>query len=686
MEHLSLAESEEVKRKATRRRSRVLGVAAIALFVAMIARLYALQILQAPTYQAQAVANQVRTVSVEPPRGLILDRNGQVLVGNQVVEVLALSQHAAAVNQNVVSNLAKLLSVPVAQINQALASTQFSPYEPTPVAYGISKQVVIDVEEHPNIYPGVIAEQTTQRFYPQGDTAAQVLGYVGQITQSQLTKLASKGYTANSQIGLAGVEATYESYLRGKPGVTKLEVTAGGNVVGTLGQTPPVPGGNLQLTIDTSLQKVVETDLANEIKALSHTYVPHLHAYLPELTGAAVVENPNNGQVLAMASFPTYNPSIWVGGISTKAYAQLNAPSSNYPLLNRAIQGEYTPGSTFKLATASAALNTGLISPYSLIHDPGSFTIPGCHIGKCSFHNSGNESLGTINIVTALTASDDVFFYTLGYLFYTQEQKYGTQPIQDMAARYGWGVPTGILLPGEASGSVDSPTLRQYLHKNYPAAYPYDTWYTADQLEMAFGQGETLITPLQMANAYATFANGGTRYVPSIAVGVVNGAGKLIKSFPPQIATRVLLSPLDHQTMLTGFEGAVGSPGGTAYGAFQGFPLNKFPLAGKTGTASVTGLNPNSWFVAFGPVQAPKYVVSVVIKEGGFGASAAAPVAREIFQYLMAHPVGPPKFGVGHLTAGSTTPLGATTSTTSTTSAKAAGANSNTTSTTNPAG
>ena len=227
-----------------------------------------------------------------------------------------------------------------------------------------------------------------------------------------------------------------------------------------------------------------------------------------------------------------------------------------------------------------------------------------------------------------------------------------------MAAAYGWGSPTGINLPGEASGMVDSLSLRQELHKLYPQAYPYANWYTADQLEMAFGQGETLITPLQMANAYATFANGGTRYVPRIAVGVVNGQGKVIDKFSPKVAGHVKLSAYNHAAMLAGFEGAVSGPLGTASGAFQGFPFNKFPLAGKTGTASVQGLNPNSWFVAFGPVQAPQYVVSVVIKEGGFGASAAAPVARKIFEYLLNHPVGPVKFGVGHLAAGSSAAVG----------------------------
>lgn len=411
----------------------------------------------------------------------------------------------------------------------------------------------------------------------------------------------------------------------------------------------------------------MEKVLAARVNQLQGSYNSYFGRYSNDVTGAAVVENVNDGSILAMASYPTYNPSEWVGGISYANYAKLTAPSAREPLLNRAISGVYTPGSTFKLATASAALQDGLIAPTTVIDDTGHFVIPNCTGSFCSLHNSGGEVLGPITISTAIAASDDVFFYTLGYRFYTEASRFGPTPIQNMAAAYGWGKPTGIALPGEASGMVDSPALRKKLHRLYPKAYPYDTWYVADQLEMSFGQGLTEITPLQMANTYATFANGGTRYVPRIAEAIVNDSGQIVKRFAPKVAGHVYLSPSVHAAILAGFEGVIANPLGTAYGVFRGWPDSSYTLAGKTGTASVQGENPNAWFVAFGPNPHPKYVVVVVIKEGGFGDIGAAPVVRQIFQYLRTHPVRPAVYGIHHLAAGSTQPIGSVTRTARTT-------------------
>lgn len=639
-----------------RSRARAIGFAVAALFSAMFARLYALQVLESSSYNAQAVANQVRDVVQAAPRGLITDRNGNLLVGNTVVESITLSPRVAAQHPSVVGRLATLLGVSASSIQSALSNQQFSPYKPVPIAYGVAKDKIIYISEHQSEYPGVSFQLTTQRVYPEGTTAAQVLGYVGQVTQANVAKLAKQGYQPGDAIGKSGVELSFENYLRGIPGISKLEVNATGQVVGTLSQTTPVPGDNVELSLDLGLQQAVDKALSGEIKRLSGSYDPYFRRYLPNLTGAAVVEDPNNGQILAMSSYPSYNPSVWVGGISNAAYKALTVPSSNYPLINRAISGEYTPGSTFKLATATAALKTGLITPYFYYNDTGLFTIPNCHSGQCSFHNSGGERLGLIDLTKALAASDDVFFYNLGYMFYANTNKYGEDPIQQEANAYGWGEYTGINLPGEAKGLVDSPATRAFLHKHYPTAYPFNTWYTADQLEMAFGQGETVITPLQMANAYATFANGGTRYQPLIATDIVNQAGKLVKQFKPVVEGHVTMSALDRATMLAGFEGAVQGSNGTASGAFANFPFNKFPLAGKTGTASVNGQEPNSWFVGFGPLPKSQYVVAVVIKEGGFGASAAAPVVRSIFDYLMQHPVGAATIGPAHLAPGVSSP------------------------------
>ena len=640
-----------------KRRLRAIGFGSLALFVALLARLYSIQVLQSPTYRALAAQNQTRQIVTSPPRGLIVDRNENLLVGNQVVESVTIAQNIAASNPTVLSRLSTVLGVPLTQIKASVNSVNNSPYAPIPIAYNVSKAKILYIREHPGQFPGVSSQLTTQRVYPEGSTASQVLGYVSQISQSELAKLGSKGYQASDVIGQAGVEASFEKYLRGVPGKTTLQVNYAGQVVGTLSRVRPKPGDNVVLTLDLNLQKAVQTDLANEIAKLDNSIDPYSGRYISNVTGAAVVENVTNGQILAMASSPTYNPSVWVGGISQSAYTKITSPAYGDPSLNRAIDGLYTPGSTFKLATASAALIDGLITPSTYINDTGIFNIPNCKPGSglCSFHNSGYEHLGLINIVRAITSSDDIFFYNLGYDFYAAQNRFGPTPIQNMAARYGFGSPTGINLPGEAAGMVDSLHMRTVLHKAYPSAYPYDTWYAADQIEMAFGQGMTQVTPLQLANAYATFANGGTRYVPQIAAGIVNQAGKVVTKFKPQVVTHIPMSATNRAAMLAGFEGAIGNPAGTAYGTFVGFPLSSYPLAGKTGTASITGSEPDSLFVAFGPVTSPKYVVVVVLRKAGFGASAAAPVARQIFTYLRQHNIGPVVFSQPHIPSGLTT-------------------------------
>jgi penicillin-binding protein 2 len=367
----------------------------------------------------------------------------------------------------------------------------------------------------------------------------------------------------------------------------------------------------------------LDKDLADQIYSLRSS------AHVPAPSGAAVVLDPQNGQILAMSSFPSYDPSVWVGGISERQYKQLTSPSAGEPLLNRAIAGLYTPGSTFKLVSATAALDDGLITPYSEYDDTGSLSL--CSTGPgCVFtDNPGDIPLQWINVSTALTASSDVFFYTVGVNFFENQKTYGKEPIEHLAAEYGLGVPTGVDLPGEAAGQVDNPSL-----------YPPGQYYAGEALEMAFGQGQTQVTPLQLANAYATFANGGTRYVPEIASATVSPSGTVTR-IAPKIAGHVTLPASTSQAILSGLEGALDNKEGTAYGTFQGWNFASFQLAGKTGTATVGNLEPTGLFVAFGPVPDPQYVVAVVIPEAGYGADTAAPVAKEIFQYLVAHPVQP---------------------------------------------
>ena len=679
-------------------RLRITGLIVLGMFIVLGLRLWTLQILQAPAAVSAVTANQIRPVSIVPPRGLILDRYGNPLVNNVSTTEITLSRNSAALHNGVIGRLAALIGETEAQVNASIANTKYSLYEPIPILANAPVADVLFIKEHPSEFPGVATDQISQRNYPQleypgpaqdGYPASQVLGYVGVINGNQLKSHTSEGYQAGDPFGQSGLEQQYESALHGVPGQQQLEVDSTGHVVGTLKTTPAIPGDNLVTNIDVRLQAVADNALATQIGTLRNTLDPFCNnnsGCYPAATGGAVlVMDPRSGAVLASSSFPSYNPNIWVGGISDAAYASINNPTSNYPQLNRAIQGVFTPGSTFKLNTATAALDSGLWTPNQYYNDTGTFNVPGCDQNNpgpgCVLHNAAGDLGGTLNISQALTVSSDDFFYNLGALFYDQSSKYGETPIQDVAGQYSLGQLTGIDLPGETAGRVDSKAERQKLHAISPTGFPNTQWLTGDNVEMAFGQGATAITPIEQAVAYSTFINGGTRYAPQVAAAEVSPSGTVVKKFDPQVTGHVSLPPSTYQPLLAGFEGAVQDPNGTANGAFQGslFPINL--LAGKTGTAdTVPGKEPTAWFIGF--TTTPQYVVVCVIDQAGYGVQAAAPVVRDIFDYLAANPVGPPAIPPGNpvIQATQAVPLIApTTTTTTTTSTPGSGSTTTTT-------
>jgi penicillin-binding protein 2 len=638
-------------------RLRIVGLVVIALFAVLGLRLWALQVLQAPAAVHAVSANQIRVVSIPPTRGEILDRTGTPLVNNIVTQQITLSRVTAVQNPEVIGSVAALLGETTAQVNQVINDKQYSPYKPVPIATVTGAQLadVLYIKEHPSEFPGVSITQTTERNYPQaeppgpatgGYPAAQTLGYVGAISASELKTLASQGYQAGDEVGQSGLEYQYESALQGKPGQQQLEVDAQGQVVGTLKTVPATSGNDLVTNIDLGLQQVADDALATQIATVRQTPdAADNNALPPAINGSVVVLNPQTGAILAMSSYPSYNPSIWTGGISQ---ANLNALTASGAQNDWAINSQLAPGSTFKLATATSALQTGLITPNYTFDDTGSFTAPGCSGGAgCTLKDDiGDSPAGDINVTQAITASSDTFFYNIGAMYWDAKSQYGNDPIQTTAAQYGYGQPTGIDIPNESIGRVDSQSVRQKLHAENPTAFPNDTWYTGDNMELAFGQGGTVITPLQEAVAYSTFANGGTRYAPEVAAGVVSPDGKTISTIAPKVTGHVALSPSTSQALLAGFEGVIADPNGTGYGSFvgdSGAPWDQaaFTLGGKTGTASVNGQEPTSWFVAFGPEPNPQYVVVSEINEGGYGAQASAPVVRKIFDYLATHPVTP---------------------------------------------
>ena len=620
-------------------RLKVGAVTVLVLFGLLAAKLYSLQIVNGS--QLNGIARQIALKDVEVPamRGEIFARSGGsagVLAGNHSEWVISISKQNAQQNPQVIGALAALLpGETVSSINLELASLQYQTYQPIPIATEVSPATVLYVQEHPALFPGVIANQAYVRTYPYDGLAAQTLGYVGDINLKELTALQGQGYTAQSQIGQSGLESQYESKLHGAAGIQQIEVGPAGNAVSTVSRTPAIPGDNLYLNMDLGLEQATASALANQLSSLR----TGANAVAADF-GAAVVLNAQTGAVLAMASEPTYNNNEWIPYMSQKNYSTL-LNETGRPLNNYSIVGPEAPGSTFKLATATAALNDGLITGSTLYDDTGTFTI-GKPPNLKVLHNAGGEVLGVINVTLAIGESSDVFFYNLGARFCQQNVGCPTQ-IQQYAAKYGFGLDPGIDLPGASAGQVDSPQLRTLLHQLNPAAYPNSTYYQGDNVETAFGQGETLATPLQLAEAYSTFANGGTRYAPQMVAAFVSPSGTVTRVLP-KVLGHVSLPASTYLPMLQGFEDATQYAKGTGYGAFTGFNFKSWNVAGKTGTATSTGLiQPTSWFVAFGGPRnsPPKYVVAVEVDQGGYGAAASAPVVRKIFDYLYLHKISP---------------------------------------------
>jgi penicillin-binding protein 2 len=630
------------------------------LFGFLVLRLFTLQIVDAQSIKAAATATQVRVVPLEAPRGEITDRSATILVGNQVSQEIVLSRLEASQHPAVVGQVAALTNQTPAQVQAILNNAKYDPYQPAPIQTNASAATIQFLQEHPEQFPGVSVQETTSRTYPQGGTSGtHVLGYVGAISPTQLAENKGKGYSQASAYGQSGIEQFYQSPLRGTNGSQSIEVNAQGQVAGVVSQTNPIPGDTVVLNLDLGLQQTLQTALEQQILADRQSVDKRSGKVPPAPNGAAIVMDPRSGAILAMASYPTYDLAQFVGGITQ---ANLNGILGSGALNNYAISGLYTPGSTFKMITATAALQKGLISAGQYVNDTGTFTVPSCIAGGagCVFLDDEAGGVGEVNMAGALTASSDYYFYNLGYLFAAQTTKYGKQPIQDVAAQYGLGQASGIDLLGGSVGRVDSAIERQKLHASAPKAFPNTTWYQGDNIEMAFGQGATAVTPLEMAIAYSTFLNGGTRYAPEVAAGLVSSSGELIRQYPPRVTGHVALTPAISDPILQGLLGVVQSPNGTAYETFKQYAhFNEatFSVGGKTGTASNSpGQEPNSWFVGFGPNPNPQYVIVCVIDQGGYGASAAAPVVAQTFNWLATNPVGPVKFPTASSPATTTSP------------------------------
>ena len=618
----------------SRLRLSVLGMVVLSLFCALLARLWYLQVLASPSLKLQAQQNSVAVEYTEAPRGRILDRNGRVLADNRVVLALVAKRDQLEKHPDVLPRVSSLLGVPIEQLNDRIADERFSRVKPVPLAVDVPKDKMILFRERQGDFPGIEGLQLTERVYPNGTLAAHVLGTVGEINDKELEPRKSAGYKSGDTIGKTGIELTYETDLRGEPEIAKLEVDSVGRVQRSLGLQAAVQGDDVRLSIDIDIQRLAEESLAQGIDVARKSTEFFSGKPFVASGGSVVVLDPRDGSVLAMASNPTYDPNEFVNGISVKRFAELNDPAGYFPLNNRAIQGLYAPGSTFKLATSLAALKVGLITPRDTYNDQGSYTVTGER--SSTFTNARSIRNGLVNVSQALTVSSDVFYYSLGERFWDGRGKYGQAAIQDVARSLGMGDYADIDLPFEANGRVSDPAGREKLHADNPVAFPYPEWYTGDNLNIAVGQGDTVITPLQLANSYAAFVNGGSVFAARVGDAVLDRQGQALRTVEAKVLRRSELPAGSREAIHAGFRGVVSDPKGTGYGAFAGFPLAAFPVAGKTGTAEVGGKQDTSLFTAYAPAENPRYVISAVLEQAGLGASAAAPVVRRVLEGIAA--------------------------------------------------
>jgi penicillin-binding protein 2 len=590
----------------------VVGGLALVLFVVLFFRLWYMQVLSGGKYLAEANNNRTREIRVSAPRGEILDRDGGVLVENRTSLALQINPQKLpahpAERRSELIRLGSMAHMTPRQVRRTMrGALRLDPSAPVTLRRDVGYHLVYYLQENQDRFPGVQVQRVFVRRYPDGYLAAHLFGNVGEIDAKELKESRYRGVQPGDEIGKAGVEYTYDRNLRGTAGATRIQVNAMGQPTpgGRLVSKQPVPGDNLRLTIDAKLQAAGEGALAAR-----------------GLPGGFVAMNVHNGQILGLGSFPTFDPSIFTHPISQSTYNSLTSEDTGAPLFNRAIQGVYPTGSTFKPITAIAALNGNIgFTPETPITDNGGLTV-----GGITFHNAGGGAYGTMSLPSALQVSDDVFFYTLGL------RLNGTTQLQKWARKLDLGEQTGIDLPSESAGLIPTPAWRNELYRKGLTDRP---WSAGDNINLAVGQGDVQLDPLQMATAYAAIANGGTVVRPHVGLEIDDPAGRVLREMDPPPRRHVHIEPAYRSAILGGLHAAAQSPGGTSYSVFGGFPI---PVAGKTGTAERPPYADQSWYVVLAPYPHPEIVVAVTFEQGGFGVDSAAPAALQILsEYFDKH-------------------------------------------------
>ena len=659
------------RRTLTRGRLRlgVIQVLVLTLFLTLFGRLWYLQVFSGDDYQAKAADQSVRDIVVQPARGLIVDDMGRPLVANRTSWVVTVDRTLLArlddrVQERLLRRVARSVGRPYAAVKartllcgdpaaQAGLCWNGSPYQPVPIATDIEQQTALMIMEQNEDFPAVLVEAQSVRSYPSpyGINAAHLLGYLSPITESELDQAQEDGDESvhgASVVGRAGLEKEYDEYLRGFPGYLQVAVDSMGRVLGDSGEIEGRVGDTLVTSIDARVQAVVEQQLAQTIRTARGTFDTVSGRNYRADSGAAVVMETDTGRIVAMASLPTYDPNVWVGGISKGQLDRLYSGAAGTPLLSRVTQGQFAPGSTWKPFMTAGALGAGY--GYDTQLDCSS----GFQVGNRVFKNYESGAYGYIGFQKALEVSCNTFFYRLGFAFW---QKFGSDvddveardPLVEMAQTFGFGEKTGIDIPGEATGRIAD---RQWKLDYYESMKDYYckvgkqpgfdflhrfarefcvegfAYRAGDAVNFAIGQGDTVVTPLQLARGYAAIANGGTLYEPRIGKAIVSPEGELIREIKPKVQAQLDIPGGDLAFIDQALQGV--SREGTMAWRLVDFPLDKVTIRAKTGSAEVYGKQSTSWVASY----TKDYTVVMMVSQGGTGSGTSGPAIRKIYETL----------------------------------------------------
>ena len=598
-----------------------------AVFAVIVAKLWSMQMVSSGTYEQMAEENRTRTVTTPAPRGRILDRNGAELVRNR--ESLTVTAYSdVASDELVVRHLANVLGMPYAAVRRAIRDNTEGAQSAHTVAQDVPRRAVAYIQEHIAEFEGVDIADRTQRFYPNGTLAAHVLGYTGSVLQEQLEYDAEDGsniqYQSGDIVGQSGVESRYEKALQGVRGEQTVRIDSQGNVVGVDGSVDAEAGSDIVLTIDAKIQRGCEDGLQKAIDLAKQA------GYENAGCGACICLDCTNGEVLGLASAPTYDPSQFVGGIPNDLWDYLQSEESNYPLMNRAIAGSYMSASTIKPLSALAGLEYGITTPETTVVCTGWWTGLGEDYGQYCWLHSGH---GPMNLRNGIVHSCDPVFYDIGKAFYYNDAN--PEGLQEIYRRWGLGSKCGIDLSGEAEGRVPDSAWKSDWYKD--GSDTDKKWMPGDMTNLVIGQGDLLVTPLQMACVYAGVAMNGVEWTPHVLKSVVarDGSGNAVEYEPKERLTASVKDQSELDLVHSGLEGVIYEESASQASHFTNLSVR---VAGKSGTGEKAGQDEYSWFCVYAPADDPKYVVVATLEQGGFGSATALHAVRHVLGVIYDEP------------------------------------------------